>query len=157
MPDQLLIRPARPDDLADILALYHDLNPEDVRATAEQREQTFQIMLDQPGLTILLGFLAGEAVATLTLVIVPNLTRGCASYAMIENVVTLSSCRGRGIGKRMMENAIDHCWDAGCFKVMLLSGAQNHNAHRFYETLGFKTTKTGFEMRQPGYAPRRVS
>ena len=157
MPDQLLIRPAGPDDLADILALYHDLNPEDVRATAEQREQTFQIMLDQPGLTILLGFLAGEAVATLTLVIVPNLTRGCASYAMIENVVTLSSRRGRGIGKRMMENAIDRCWDAGCFKVMLLSGAQNHNAHRFYETLGFKTTKTGFEMRQPAYATRRVS
>ncbi|WP_306145025.1 GNAT family N-acetyltransferase [Roseibium sp. MMSF_3412] len=75
-------------------------------------------MLDQPGLTILLAFLDGNPVATLTLVIVPNLTRGCAPYAIVENVVTLTSCRGKGIGKRLMKDGIDLCWEAGCFKIM---------------------------------------
>ena len=67
-------------------------------------------MLAQPGLTILLAFLDGKPVATLTLVIVPNLTRGCAPYALVENVVTLTSCRGKGIGKRLMKAAIDRSW-----------------------------------------------
>jgi hypothetical protein len=45
-------------------------------------------MLAHPGLTILLALLDGKAVATITVIVVPNLTRGCAPYALLENVVT---------------------------------------------------------------------
>ena len=43
----------------------------------------------------------------------------------VENVVTLTSCRGKGIGKRVMNAAIDLSWQAGCFKIMLMSGSGN--------------------------------
>ncbi|MET1415527.1 GNAT family N-acetyltransferase [Roseibium sp. HPY-6] len=54
-----------------------------------------------------------------------------------------------------MTAAIDLCWAAGCFKIMLLSGEQNTKAHAFYERLGFKRSKTGFDLRKLGYAPRK--
>lgn len=156
MADKLLIRPADPDDFDGLLSLYHDLVPEDRAATDEQRRQTYRQILEQPGLTVLLAFLDDKAVATLTVVIVPNLTRGCAPYALIENVGTSTALRGRGLGKRLMAEAIDHCWQAGCFKIMLLSGSNNLEAHRFYDGLGFTTTKTGFELRKSGYAARKI-
>lgn len=157
MSEDLLIRPATRSDLADVLLLYQDLNPEDLKAARVRQEKTYAQMLDQPGLTILLAFLDGNPVATLTLVIVPNLTRGCAPYSIVENVVTLTSCRGKGIGKRLMKDAIERAWAAGCFKIMLMSGSANLPAHAFYESMGFKRSKTGFELRQPGYAPRKIT
>ena len=155
MSDKVVIRSAEADDLAGILALYHDLNPEDHEASSRLREQTFTRMLAHPGLTILLALLDGKAVATITVIVVPNLTRGCAPYAILENVATLSSCRGKGVGRRLLVEAIDHCWKSNCFKIMLMSGSNNLKAHRFYENHGFKTTKTGFELRKPGYAARK--
>ena len=157
MTEDLLIRPATPSDLGALLSLYYDPNPEDLKADRFRQEQTYAQMLDQKGLTILLAFLDETPVATLTLVIVPNLTRGCAPYAIVENVVTLTSCRGKGIGKRLMKDAIARCWKAGCFKIMLMSGSANLPAHRFYEHMGFSRSKVGFELRQPGYAPRKNS
>lgn len=157
MSEDLLIRPATSSDLAALLLLFQDLNPEDLKAETSKQEQTYAHMLAQPGLTVFLAFLDGKPVATLTLVIVPNLTRGCAPFAIVENVVTLTSCRGEGIGKRLMKDAIAQCWRAGCFKIMLMSGSANLPAHKFYENLGFTRSKVGFELRQPGYAPRKIT
>lgn len=154
--ENIVIRPAGRDDLPGILSLYHDLNAEDLDAPLSLMERTFIQMLAQPGLSILLALLDGEPVATITVVVVPNLTRGCAFYALLENVATLSSCRGKGIGGRLLAEAIDLCWKADCYKIMLMSGSQNLRAHRFYQVRGFKTTKTGFELRKTGYAARKI-
>lgn len=157
MPDEILVRPARTEDLSGLLSLYHDLNPDDLTADPDLSENTFRQMLAHPGLTVLLALQETEPVGSVTVSILPNLTRGCASYALIENVVTLSTHRGRGIGERMMRAAIELCWAAGCFKIMLLSGEKNARAHAFYERLGFERSKTGFDLRQPGYAPRKIT
>ncbi|MET1415528.1 hypothetical protein ABVF61_24875 [Roseibium sp. HPY-6] len=91
MSDELLIRPASYQDLSGLLSLYHDLNPDDLPADPDLRDQTFQQMLEHPGLTVLIACLERKPVGSVTVSVVPNLTRGCASYALIENVVTLSS------------------------------------------------------------------
>ncbi|WP_281930994.1 hypothetical protein [Roseibium album] len=69
-----MIRPAGRDELPGILSLYHDLNAEDLDAPLSLKERTFIQMLAQPGLSILLALLDGEPVATITVVVVPNLT-----------------------------------------------------------------------------------
>jgi hypothetical protein len=51
------------------------------------------------GSSILLGLYDDAVVATCTLIIIPNLTRGGASYALIENVVTDARHWKRGYGK----------------------------------------------------------
>lgn len=155
--DDLTIRLADAGDFDAVRTLYRELVPDDIPAPEALQQQTYKSMLHHPGLTILLAVKDRQPVASCTLVVTPNMTRGCAPYALIENVVTHPDLRGQGIGRQLMTAAFDKAFSDGCFKVMLLSGAGNAEAHRFYETLGFATTKTGFELRAPGYTQRRLS
>jgi len=152
---ELCIRPAGSTDFAGYRELLRHLITDDRPASEELQRHTFDAMLCHPGLTILLAVVDGAPVSTCTLAVIPNLTRGCNSYALIENVVTHRDWRGRGIGRRLMRTAVDTAFAEGCFKVMLMSGATNNVAHRFYDELGFSRTKTAFELRAPGYPPRR--
>jgi GNAT superfamily N-acetyltransferase len=63
-----------------------------------------------PGSSILLGLYDDAVVATCTLIIIPNLTRGGVPYALIENVVTDARHRRRGYGKLILEAAMAAAW-----------------------------------------------
>ncbi|MCC7406630.1 MAG: GNAT family N-acetyltransferase, partial [Phycisphaeraceae bacterium] len=107
--------------------------------------QVWRRILDDPDHYLLIGELDRRSVACCTLVIVPNLTRGGRSYGLIENVVTHTDFRGRGIGKAMMRHAQALAWQRGCYKVMLLTGRKDEPTLRFYESAGFLAgVKTGF-------------
>ena len=87
----------------------------------------------------------GLIVASCTLVVVPNLTRGARSYGLIENVVTHAAFRRRGLGRRVLHHALAMAWELRCYKVMLLTGSREESTLRFYERAGFKRgVKTGF-------------
>ena len=92
------------------------------------------------------------AVATCTLVVVPNLTRRCAPYALIENVVTHTDFRQLGFGQKVLAAAIDAAWAKGCYKIMLLTGSTEPATLSFYRRAGFEATKTGFQIRAPGFS-----
>ena len=156
LSDMFDFRPAALSDFSQLADLYRQLIPNDLPASDDLQLQTFRTMLGHPGLTILLACTKDRAVATCTLVVVPSLTRGCASYALIENVVTHKEYRGQGIGEKLMHDASDRAWQAGCYKIMLMSGSKNTEAHRFYERIGFTSTKVGFELRAPGYPSREI-
>jgi ribosomal protein S18 acetylase RimI-like enzyme len=153
----LTFRVADQCDLADLLALCKHLISTDLPASPESQKQTFKEMLSHPGLSVIAGHMGDKLVASCALVVIPNLTRGCASFAVIENVVTHTDYRGMGIGERIMKHAVSRAWDADCYKVMLMSGSQNKKAHAFYQRLGFQKSKVGFETRRPGYATRPVT
>jgi ribosomal protein S18 acetylase RimI-like enzyme len=153
----LAFRVADESDLAGLLELYEHLIAEDHSASLETQKQTFRKMLSYPGLSVSIGHIGKILVASCTLVVIPNLTRGCASYAVIENVITHTDYRGMGNGEKIMNQAIVHAWDASCYKVMLMSGSQNKNAHAFYQRLGFQKNKIGFETRRPEYPTRPVT
>jgi hypothetical protein len=77
------IRPARAEDLPGLLTLYRHLNPADPVPAPEQAAAAWQAMLAQPGLTIVLAELAGELVASCTLILVPNLMRGTRAVPLM--------------------------------------------------------------------------
>ena len=83
------------------------------------------------------GFANGSLVASCTLAVVPNLTRGCRPFGVIENVVTHASHRRRGYGKEILREALSTAWSANCYKVMLLTGRKDEATLRFYESAGF--------------------
>jgi GNAT superfamily N-acetyltransferase len=80
--------------------------------------------------------------------VIPNLTRGGAPYALIENVVTDSAHRNRGYGKAILKDATEAAWRAGCYKVMLLTGSRRPAILKFYQDAGFEQNKTGFQIRR---------
>lgn len=65
---------------------------------------------------------------------------------LIEDVVVRADMQGKGIGKKMMANAIDICKSKNCYKVALSSNIKRERSHRFYESLGFKRHGYSFYM-----------
>jgi len=141
------IRPATLSDLAPLQALYGELNPADPPLPPPVARETLAAMLAHPGLTVLAGFAGADLVASCTLVVIPNLTRGGAPYALIENVVTAAASRRHGHGRAVVRHAVDLALAAGCYKVMLLTGRSDPGIYRFYQDCGFTQDKTGFQIR----------
>ena len=89
----------------------------------------------------------GDAViGTFQLSFIPGISRGGAWHGQIEAVRIASSLRGSGLGRRMMEWAIDLCRERGCSLVQLTSDKPRKDAHRFYERLGFVASHEGFKL-----------
>jgi len=146
--DELVIRSAEAADLPSLLAFYRDLNPADPVIDRERAEERFEAILAQPGMTVFVGIAGQAAASSVTLIVVPNLTRNGASYALIENVVTAARYRQRGYGRVLIQHAIETAWKAGCYKVMLLTGSKDPATLRFYENCGFTQDKTGYQVRR---------
>ncbi len=144
------LRAARPDDLPQLLQLYRHLHAvDDALPVTEIVDVAWQKMLAQPGMQVLVAEVSGALVASVTLLLVPNLTRGVRPYALIENVVTDPAWRGRGIATQLLQLAQKSAWDGGCYKVMLMTGRKDDATLRFYRRAGFVDgDKTAFIARR---------
>ncbi len=98
--------------------------------------------------SIFIARLGSAVVASCSLVVVPNLTRGGSPYGLIENVVTHRLYSRRGYGTQILDRAVAAAWDAGCYKVMLLTGSDKAETLRFYLSAGFEQSQTGFQKRR---------
>lgn len=142
------IRAALPSDLEGLLNLYPHLNPSDEPISRDLAASRLDEINQLPGSAVLLGLLGDDLVTSCTLIIIPNLTNGGKPYALIENVVTDALHRGQGYGTRLLRAAVAAAWEAGCYKVMLMTGSKQPSILKFYENAGFEQSKTGFQMRR---------
>ncbi len=143
------IRPAKPNDLPGILALYRQLNSADPVLDPEVAEKTWSALLSSGLTTPFVADLAGHLVSTCTLAIIPNLSRGARPYGVIENVVTDADHRSTGLGRAVLQAALDKAWTATCYKVLLATGSRTEATLRFYENASFQRGgKTYFEVRR---------
>jgi GNAT superfamily N-acetyltransferase len=46
----------------------------------------------------------------------------------------------------MMDDAMAHCREAGCYKMVLSSNLKREKAHLFYERLGFERHGVSFRV-----------
>ncbi|GAC1040467.1 GNAT family N-acetyltransferase [Rhizobium sp. No.120] len=153
MPDaavETIIRPIEKADLPTLLALYQHLNAEDPILDPQVAESRFADIMAHPAMTIFAAFDGGKATSSVTLVVIPNLTRGGAPYALIENVVTHADYRQRGLAGKVIGKAVAVAWEKNCYKAMLLTGSKDPATLRFYANCGFKKDKTGFQIRRTG-------
>jgi GNAT superfamily N-acetyltransferase len=144
----LAIRSAEQADLPRLLDLYGYLDAKDTRCPSDKAVGVFEQFLRYTGSAILIGFADGELVASCTVVVIPNLTRGGTPYALIENVVTHADYRDQGFGKAILAAAVDRAWAEGCYKAMLMTGSKRPSTLAFYEAAGFEQSKTGFQVRR---------
>lgn len=144
----LIIRTASRSDLPQLLALYPHLNPADRIPPLDVAERRFDGLQVYRGSAIFIGHVDDVLVASCTLIVIPNLTRGGQPYALIENVVTHADFRGRGFGKQILQAAVATAWEADCYKVMLVTGSKLPSTLAFYASAGFEQNKTGFQIRR---------
>ena len=131
------------DALLDLYAFLHE--QDDPLPPRSQVEQVWTAIMDNPSSNYFAMELDGMLISSCVLTIIQNLTRGCRPYGLIENVVTRVGYRNRGLGTLLLHETLQHAWDQGCYKVMLLTGHKDVETLRFYEGAGFKQgIKTGF-------------
>ena len=146
----ITVREVAEIELPALLHLYTHLNPNDPPLPLDEAIEAWKLMA-QPNQCVYGAYLESELVATCTLVVIPNLTRGGRPYALVENVVTHSNHRRCGYGAAVLKHALEAAWGRGCYKVMLLTGSKNEATLRFYENAGFQRgVKTGFVARPGG-------
>ncbi|UCM86765.1 GNAT family N-acetyltransferase [Streptomyces marincola] len=148
--EQVSIRPAEPEDIPAIVAMLAD---DPLGATRESPEdlapyrRAYDRLRSDPQQFLVVADRGGEVVGTLQLTIVPGLSRRGSTRSIIEGVRVHRSERGRGLGARLVEWAVEESRRQDCHLVQLTSDAARPDAHRFYERLGFIGSHVGFKMR----------
>ena len=137
VPEHLPLAPAPPSDL---------------------QHTTWERVTDTDGLTIYLavnvlgddGHAGGreESVGTAAMLLMPHLTYDCRPSAFIEAVVVAYAHRRCGLGRLMVQRALDDARAASCRKVQLLSDKRHTDdgAHQLYRSLGFISEAEGFRL-----------
>lgn len=143
-----MIREATAADLGGLLALYLDLHERGVPDDPARLEAVWRRIAADPGHHVLVCERGGEIVASCICVVVPNLTRGLRPYALIENVVTRADCRRQGLATACLNRAREIAAEAGCYKIMLMTGAKDAATLNFYRRAGYDgDEKTAFVLR----------
>lgn len=138
------VRRVAMDEAGGLLPLYQSLVGQAVIGGVE----AVRAVIAHPGTQIFAAFDGDEAVAMVTLHLLPNVTQGGRPYALIEHVVTAREQRKQGLGRAVMHKAIDAAWDADAYKIMLMTG-KTAQARGFYEGLGFDADeKWGMSLRR---------
>jgi GNAT superfamily N-acetyltransferase len=137
--NELTIRLAVENDLPDLYDLYATLEGDGAVLTdRETFHSQFVRLRMNPDFFVYVAELDGRVAGTFELLIMQNLAHRCMPSAIVEDVVVHADLRGQGIGKGMMQHAMQIARERGCYKLVLSSNLKRESAHRFYESLGFE-------------------
>lgn len=85
-------------------------------------------------------------IGTSQLTIITHITYQGGKRGQIESVRIDESYRGRGIGKLMIEWAINKAREVGCHLVQLTMDKKRLETIEFYKKLGFEATHEGLKL-----------
>ncbi len=109
--------------------------------------QAFHAIDSDPAHLLVVAVADDESVVgTMQLTFIPGMARRGALRAQIEAVRVREDCRSLGLGRAMMEWAIDEARRRGCALVQLTSHKRRTEAHRFYARLGFVDSHEGMKL-----------
>ncbi|MFW5420678.1 GNAT family N-acetyltransferase [Nocardiopsis sp. CNT-189] len=139
----MIIRAAIRSDLGAILRLLRELGdgaPEQsgtVRMSSAAVRAWTRIEAD-PDRSVLVAERRGQIIGTLDLLVVANLTHDAQPWCVVDNLVVDPASRRNGVGRALLEDAVDRASRAGCYKVELVSHESGHAAPEFYRSVGFE-------------------
>jgi len=140
-----MVREAKPQELKQLLELYLYLHEKEVPEDSEHLRNTWNQIMQDENHHLIVCEEDGVIVASCVCVIIPNLTRNIRPYAFVENVVTHEAYRGKGYATKCLDFAKEIAKEAGCYKMMLLTGSKEEKTLNFYKNAGYNSAdKTAF-------------
>ena len=106
-----------------------------------------QQIQDDPNNELMIVESAGTTIGMLQLTFIPYLTYKGSWRCLIEGVRIKEEFRGKGLGTKFFQWAIERAKERQCHIVQLTSDKQRTHAIRFYESLGFKASHEGFKLK----------
>ncbi|MEJ5285327.1 MAG: GNAT family N-acetyltransferase [Brevinematia bacterium] len=134
----MLIREAIESDIETILSLYSSLEDKDEGLSKEKAIEIFEKMKTYPYHKVYVVENEGKIVGTFVLTILDYFAHNGKRAGVLEDVVVDERERSKGIGKLMLNFAIEECRKNNCYKLALSSNIKRERAHSFYEKNGFK-------------------
>ncbi len=141
------VRPATADDAGPIAGLL-------VRGSREPdaedpaREWRYAAAIDRVrarGGEVLVATLDGEVVGCCQVGVVEHVQHAGGRACELESVHVDEGRRNAGIGRALVEAAVEWGVARGCYRAQLTSHVSRTDAHRFYERCGFAPTHVGFK------------
>ncbi len=116
-----------------------------------QYQEAFSAIVEDPSHQIMVLRHDTQIIACLQLSLLPNLTYTGGWRGQIEGVRVHPDWRGRGLGERLIEEAVEIAQSKDCVLVQLTTDTRRPDAIRFYERLGFVPSHCGMKrhLRQP--------
>ncbi|MBR3900180.1 MAG: GNAT family N-acetyltransferase [Ruminococcus sp.] len=133
------IRELENKDFQQLMELYTHLHEKDIPEMDERVSSVWETILADKNHHIIVAELNGKIISSCVCVIIPNLTRNQRPYALVENVVTHSDFRGKGIATACLNYAREISKSENCYKLMLLTGSKNENTLNFYRRAGYNS------------------
>ena len=130
------------------IPFLHELSVEGLASTLDLERFAVCVrrIMSEDRLAIWVASVGDAGVGTFSIAIGPTHGARCRPLALVDDVIVTREARSRGIGRAMMEQAMDLARSAGCYKLMLSSNVEREAAHRFYESLGFARHGYSFEV-----------
>jgi len=141
---EVKIRQATLDDVKDILQIYAESLDNGKVLSVEKAQRVFLKQQQYPDYKVFVAEYEQQLVGTFALLIMENMAHQGTPSAVVEDVGVIPAMQGKGIGKVMMEYALNYAKEKGCYKMSLSSNLKREKAHQFYESLGFQ--KHGFSF-----------
>lgn len=144
----MTFRTARIDDVPLIVAMIADDTIAAARqgAFGDEHRAAFEAIDADPNNELIVAELDGEVVGTMQLTYIPGISRRGALRLQIEAVRIAATVRGGGLGRQMMEWAVERGRARGCALVQLTTDKARKDAHRFYDSLGFVASHEGYKL-----------
>ncbi|MCP4077930.1 MAG: GNAT family N-acetyltransferase [Gammaproteobacteria bacterium] len=109
-------------------------------------EQAFQVINSDPNNDLVVVEYENQIAGMLQITFIPYLTYMGSWRCLIEGVRIHKDFRGRGLGTRLMEWAIDRAKSRKCAMLQLTSNKQRSSAIKFYKQFGFEASHEGFKL-----------
>lgn len=141
----MIIREIQAEELHNLLLLYTQLHDNLVPYNNHVLKELWEKILSDENHHIVVAVEGEKIVSSCVILIVPNLTHAQRPYALIENVITDTSYRKRGIATACLNYAKEIALKENCYKIMLLTSSKENSTLNFYEKAGFNChDKTAF-------------
>jgi GNAT superfamily N-acetyltransferase len=153
----MVIRAATEVDLPVIVSLLANDPLGALRETAgdtlaSRYRAAFEAIDADPNHLLLVSEVEGRVVGVLQLSFLPHLTYEGGWRAQIEGVRVDESLRSQGVGRAMIEAAVDMAREKGCHLVQLTTDRRRPKALDFYLSLGFEASHEGLKLHLNGPA-----
>jgi ribosomal protein S18 acetylase RimI-like enzyme len=145
--DAVTIRVAELADLPAILRIYSQPAVDAGETLSyDAAKALYEKFSTYPSYDLYIACVGSDAAGTFGLLIMDNLAHLGRPSAIIEDVAVDPQFQRRGIGRKMIEFAMNQAKAAGCYKLMLSAASHRREAHEFYESLGFSCHGYSFHV-----------
>ncbi|MCB0211345.1 MAG: GNAT family N-acetyltransferase [Anaerolineae bacterium] len=133
------IATATADDIPELVELLCILFAQEAEFTpdVEAHTRALSTIIANPDIGVILVAKNQERVVGMVNLLFTVSTALGERVGLVEDMVVLPTWRGTGVGSHLLSRAVDKARECGCRRLTLLTDADNHAAHKFYERHGF--------------------